>query len=131
MSDENDSGVFTLARQGGITFAGNVLGRGLGFAFVAVATRLVTPSEYGVFTLGLSIVLFVQGFASLNIYRSVDYFVPQFLSDSNYGQAKKHFRMHSLSASLRQFSALLFSFLPENSWRRCLMNLRLRQSFLS
>lgn len=89
MSDENDSGIFTLATQGGITFIGNILGKGLGFAFVAVATRLVTPSEYGVFTLGLSIVMFVQGFASLNIYRSVDYFVPQYLSDSNYGQAKK------------------------------------------
>lgn len=89
MSDETDSGIFTLATQGSITFIGNVLGKALGFAFVAVATRLVTPAEYGVFTLVLSIVLFVQGFASMNIYRSVDYFVPQYLSDSNYGQAKK------------------------------------------
>ena len=89
MSDENDSGVFTLATQGSITFVGNILGKVLGFAFVAVATRLVTPSEYGIFTLGVSIVLFVQGFASLNIYRSVDYFVPQYLDDSSYGQAKK------------------------------------------
>lgn len=89
MTNDNDSGIFTLATQGSITFVGNVLGKALGFAFVAVATRLVTPSEYGVFTLGLSIVLFVQGFASLNIYRSVDYFVPQFLNDSDYGQAKK------------------------------------------
>ncbi|MFC4989647.1 flippase [Saliphagus infecundisoli] len=89
MSDENDSGVFTLATQGSITLVGNVFGKGLGFAFVAVATRLVTPAEYGVFTLGLSIVLFAQGFASLNIYRSIDYFVPQYLSDSNYGRAKR------------------------------------------
>ncbi|MFC6614900.1 oligosaccharide flippase family protein [Halopenitus salinus] len=89
MSDDSDSGIFTLATQGSITFVGNVLGKALGFAFVVVATRLVTPSEYGIFTLGLSIVMFVQGFASLNIYRSVDYFVPQFLSNSNYGQAKK------------------------------------------
>lgn len=89
MDDENDSGVLTLATQGSITFVGNVLGKALGFVFVAVATRLVTPAEYGIFTLGLSIVMFVQGFASLNIYRSVDYFVPQYLSDSQYGQAKK------------------------------------------
>ncbi|TKX86688.1 flippase [Halorubrum sp. SS5] len=86
---QDDSGVFTLATQGSITFVGNVLGKALGFLFVAVATRLVSPSEYGVFTLGLSIVMFVQGFASLNIYRSVDYFVPQFLSASNYGKAKR------------------------------------------
>lgn len=89
MAEDNDSGIFTLATQGSITFVGNVIGRALGFVFIAVVTRLVTPSEYGVFTLGLSIVLFVQGFASLNIYRSVDYFVPQYLSDSSYGQAKR------------------------------------------
>ena len=89
MSDENDRGIFTLATQGAITFGGNILGKVLSFVFIAVATRLVTPSEYGIFTLGLSIVMFVQGFSSVNIYRSVDYFVPQFLSDSQYGQAKK------------------------------------------
>jgi O-antigen/teichoic acid export membrane protein len=66
-----------------------VIGKGLDFAFVAVATRLVTPSDYGTFTLSLSIVMFVQGFVSLNIYQSVDYFIPQFLDNSRYGQAKK------------------------------------------
>lgn len=87
MSDE--SGASTLATQGSITFLGNILGKALGFLFVAVATRLVSPSEYGVFTLSLSIILFIQGFSSLNIYRSVDYFVPQYLTDSDYGKAKQ------------------------------------------
>jgi len=91
MSDD-DSGASTLATQGSITFLGNILGKGLGFLFVAVATRLVTPSEYGAFTLSLSIVLFIQGFASLNIYRSVDYFVPQYLDNSDYGKAKQTLR---------------------------------------
>lgn len=91
MSDD-DSGASTLATQGSITFLGNILGKVLGFLFTAVATRLVTPSEYGAFTLSLSIVLFVQGFASLNIYRSVDYFVPQYLDDSDYGKAKQTLR---------------------------------------
>jgi O-antigen/teichoic acid export membrane protein len=89
MGEETDSGIFTIATQGSITFVGNILGKALGFIFVAVATRLVTQAEYGIFTLGLSIVMFVQGFASLNIYRSVDYFLPQFLSDSHPGKAKK------------------------------------------
>lgn len=88
MNDE-ESGVFTLAKQGSITFVGNVIGKALGFAFVAVATRLVTPSEYGIFTLGLSTVAFVQGIASLNIYKSVDYFIPKLLDEEDYGRAKK------------------------------------------
>ncbi|WP_348611565.1 flippase [Halobaculum rarum] len=89
MGNKNSKGIVTLATQGSITFFGNIVGKALGFAFVAIATRLVTPSEYGIFTLGLSILMFVQGFVSLNIYRSVDYFIPQYLSDSHYGQAKK------------------------------------------
>ena len=89
MADETDGGILTLATQGSITFVGNILGKALSFIFIAVATRLVSPSEYGIFTLGLSIVLFVQGFASLNIYRSVDFFIPQFLINSEYGKAKK------------------------------------------
>lgn len=92
MNEETDSGIFTLAKQGSITFLGNITGKILGFLFIAIATRLVTPEEYGVYTLTLSIVLFVQGFASLNIYRSVDYFLPQFLRDSEYGQAKTTLR---------------------------------------
>jgi len=89
MSEETDGDVFILATQGGITLVGNIAGKALGFLFVAIATRLVTPTEYGVFTLALSLVTFVQGFAGLNIYRSVDYFIPQFLSNSEYGKAKQ------------------------------------------
>ena len=87
--DDDESGASTLATQGGIGLLGNILGKSLGFLFVAVATRLTTPSVYGTFVLGLSIVMFVQGFTSLSIHRSLDYFVPKHLRDSNYGQAKK------------------------------------------
>ncbi|SFR34565.1 flippase [Halorubrum sodomense] len=89
MGDENDDGASTLATQGGIGLAGNVVGKLLGFLFVAVATRLTSSSEYGTFVLGLSIVIFVQGFASLSIHRSLDYFVPKYLTELNYGQAKR------------------------------------------
>jgi O-antigen/teichoic acid export membrane protein len=89
MGDEDDDGSSTLATQGGIGLVGNVAGKALGFLFVAVVTRLVSPDEYGVFVLGVSVVMFVQGFASLNIYRSIDYFVPQFLDDGDHGRAKR------------------------------------------
>jgi len=87
--NDDKSGILTLATQGGITFAGNVVGKVLGFAFVAISTRIVTKAEFGLFTLGLSIVGLIQAFASMNIYRSVDYFVPQYLSESDYGKAKR------------------------------------------
>lgn len=108
MSKESDSGITTLATQGSITFFGNILGKGLGFAFFAVATRLVTPSQYGLFALGLSVVLFVQGLASLNIYSSVDYFIPQLLDNSEYGRAKKTLQnVFSIGLVASSFGAIL------------------------
>lgn len=114
MSEKTDSGVLTLATQGGITFVGNIAGKALGFLFVAVATRLVTPAEYGVFTLALSIVMFVQGFAGLNIYRSVDFFIPQFLSDSEYGKAKQALRVVFLIGTATSVLGAIAVFLARN-----------------
>lgn len=87
MSDDR-SGRFTLAKQGGITLIGNVLNRGLGFLFIVAVTRLVEPKTFGVFTLGLAIISFALGFSNFNLHRSIDYFVPSYLADQEYGKAK-------------------------------------------
>lgn len=76
---DGDDGVLEIAREGGITFLGTLTGRLLGFAFIAVVTRLLTPDVYGSFTLALSIVMFSQGLADLNLHRALDYFIPQYL----------------------------------------------------
>lgn len=78
----------TLAKQGGITFFGNIVGRILGFIFLGTATRLVSPETYGIFALALSIVSFFFGFANLSMQRAVDYFVPQYLHDEDFSKAK-------------------------------------------
>lgn len=78
----------TLAKQGGITFGGKIVMRTLEFLFLAVVTRLLAPSAYGVFTLGVAIVMVAQRVASLNLNRSIDYFVPSYLSNGEYGKAK-------------------------------------------
>ncbi|WP_049979577.1 oligosaccharide flippase family protein [Halolamina rubra] len=74
-------GITEIAKQGGITFFGTFLGRILGFGFIAVVTRLIVPDVYGSFTLALSIVMFCQGLADLNLHRALDYFIPQYLQD--------------------------------------------------
>ena len=85
----DDGNVLSIvAKQGSITLVGDIIGRGLGFLFVVLVTRLTSPSVYGAFTLSLSIVLFVQGFASLNLHRAIDYFVPQHLVNGEVGRAK-------------------------------------------
>ncbi|MCU4925075.1 flippase [Halobacteria archaeon AArc-dxtr1] len=83
-----DDGVSTLAKQGSITFAGNVVNGALGFAVVMLITRFVSPSVYGLWTLATSVILFMQVFASLGLPMAIDYFVPQYLDREEHGKAK-------------------------------------------
>ncbi|GAB3026796.1 flippase [Natronobiforma cellulositropha] len=85
---DHDDGVSVLAKQGSITFAGNVINGVLGFAIVMVITRYVSPSIYGLFVLATSIILFMQVFANLGLPLAIDYFVPQYLDDGDHGKAK-------------------------------------------
>lgn len=67
----------SLASQGAISFIGNVTERLTGFVFLLLVSRLVTPSAFGAFTLGLTIILLLRGVAGLSLHRAVDYFVPK------------------------------------------------------
>jgi stage V sporulation protein B len=85
---DHDEGVTTLAKQGSITFAGNVINGILGFAIVMLMTRFVSPSVYGLFILATSVILFMQVFANLGLPLAIDYFVPQYLDEGERGKAK-------------------------------------------
>ncbi|MEY7850697.1 flippase [Natrarchaeobius sp. A-rgal3] len=87
MTDQ-DEGVSTLAKQGSITFVGNVVNGVFGFAIVMLMTRFVSPSVYGLFVLATSVILFMQVFANLGLPLAIDYFVPQYLDEDEYGKAK-------------------------------------------
>lgn len=85
---DHDEGVSTLARQGTITFAGNVVNGALGFGIVMLITRIVSPSVYGLFVLATSVILFMQVFGTLGLHLAIDYFVPQYLDEGERGKAK-------------------------------------------
>ncbi|WP_254767720.1 flippase [Salinilacihabitans rarus] len=85
---DHDEGVSTLAKQGSITFVGNVFNGVFGFAIVMVMTRFVSPSVYGLFVLATSVILFTQVFANLGLPLAIDYFVPQYLEEGEPGKAK-------------------------------------------
>lgn len=87
-SIEERSGDATLASQSSIAFVGNVLKKVLGFGIIAVITRLVSPSIYGLFVLGTSIIFILQVVASLGVHRAVDYYVPQYLADGDQERAR-------------------------------------------
>ena len=77
-----------LAKQGSITFAGDVIKKTFGFLIVAVMTRLVSPGVYGLFVIAVSLVLFIQTVAGLGLPKAVDYFVPQHLGDGDEASAR-------------------------------------------
>lgn len=52
-----------------------------GFVFLILVTRFVDPSTYGLFTLGLTVTLLMQGLSDLGLDRSVDYFIPRNIGD--------------------------------------------------
>jgi stage V sporulation protein B len=83
-----DDSTRTMAREGSITFLGNIVGKVFGFFMIAVITRLVSPSVYGLFILATSIVLFLQAFGNLGLPKAIDYFVPQYLSDGEHDKAR-------------------------------------------
>ncbi|WP_440765467.1 flippase [Natronorubrum sp. DTA7] len=87
-NSDRDEGISTLAKQGSITFVGNLINGALGFAIVMLMTRFVSPSVYGLFVLATSVILFMQVFANLGLPLAIDYFVPQYLDDGEHGKAK-------------------------------------------
>lgn len=78
----------TLARQGSITFIGDVVKKSFGFIIIAIITRLVSPSIYGLFVLATSLILFLQVFGTLGLPRAIDYYVPQYLRDGEIEKAR-------------------------------------------
>lgn len=91
-SQESDSGdnqsELVLARQGTITFVGDVVKKTFGFVIIAIITRLVSPSVYGLFVLATSLILFLQVFGSLGLPRAIDYYVPQYLREDEIAKAR-------------------------------------------
>ncbi|MES3160188.1 MAG: flippase [Halorubrum sp.] len=78
----------TMAQQGGVTFAGELIKKGFGFLVVAVITRLVSPGVYGLFVLATAVLHLTQVFASAGLHRAIDYFVPQYLERGEPGKAR-------------------------------------------
>lgn len=84
-----DGATKTLAKQGTITFAGDVFKKVFGFLIVAAITRLVSPGIYGLYVLATSLVLLIQTLAGLGLPKAVDYFVPQYLHDGDSERARQ------------------------------------------
>lgn len=84
----SDESSVTLATQSGITLFGDIIKKAFGFGIIAIITRLVSPSIYGLFVLATSVILFVQVFATLGLPKAIDYYVPQHLAAGETAKAR-------------------------------------------
>jgi len=51
--DSSDtSRIATLATEGSVTFFGNIVGKALKFGFLIVVTNLLSPTTFGLYSLG-------------------------------------------------------------------------------
>lgn len=70
-------------RGSGFGFIGTFADKIFRYLFLFVATRLLTASTFGAFVFLLSIINLVQRMGMFGINKSIDYYVPQFLSDGD------------------------------------------------
>lgn len=80
-----------MAKQSGITFTGNIIGKLLKFAFLALVTRFVSPDAFGLYTLAVALLTFSGRIVSLSLHQAVDYFVPMRIDEGDYEAAAATF----------------------------------------
>ncbi|MBN2053296.1 flippase [bacterium] len=77
-----------MVREGGLSMAGGFAGSGLQFLFSIIAARLLTPSGFGIFIMGLSVVKLAEVIVLLGLPNGLLHFVPRFLTCGQPGRAK-------------------------------------------
>jgi O-antigen/teichoic acid export membrane protein len=74
--------LLTIVKEGGINFSGTVLKLSFGLLTLPIITRYLTAEEYGLFTLGTTIIFILLPIAALGIPSAFSRYIP-------YYQAKK------------------------------------------
>lgn len=113
--DLNAERTAILAKQGSITFAGDVVKKLFGFLIIAVITRLVSPGVYGLFIIAVSLVLLIQTLAGLGLPKAIDFFIPQLLNDGDEAGARGI--MYTVGAIVLGSSTLVVVALVALRWR--------------
>lgn len=74
-------------KEGSITFLGSFLDKGLRYLFLAAVTYLVVPETFGSFVFVLSTISLLYGLTNMHLYRTISYYVPQFLDTDDHSRA--------------------------------------------
>jgi stage V sporulation protein B len=67
-----------IAREFSITLVGSAAGMGLTVLVLAVMARFLSPGQYGIFTLGISISTIALTLVAAGLPRALDRFIPQY-----------------------------------------------------
>jgi O-antigen/teichoic acid export membrane protein len=93
--------LITVTKGAGVSFFGNVFGKGTKFIIIILLTRILGANLFGIYTLGETIVLFFSQFASLGLNQGALKYISAFRGKGDKQRIKGTF----LSASFFSFSA--------------------------
>lgn len=117
--DDTETGEqLTLFKGGFFGIGGQLIGKLSGFVFVMLVTRFVTQEVYGSFVLAVSVITFIAGIASLNLFRSLDYFIPRLLEKGRVDESRRVFWKVMISAVILSLFASVLIFLFRNEIAR-------------
>jgi O-antigen/teichoic acid export membrane protein len=77
-----------IAKGGGITFIGQVIGKGIGFLFQILLARVLGASTYGVYALGHNVLGITHTFSLFGLYNGVVRFGSMYRSEGNRSRLK-------------------------------------------
>jgi O-antigen/teichoic acid export membrane protein len=82
-----------IVKESGINFSGTFIGKIFGYISLIIITRFLTPSDFGTFTLAVSIINICLIFILFGTPKALDRFIPYFNAVREFGKTKKLIRI--------------------------------------
>jgi O-antigen/teichoic acid export membrane protein len=84
----SDAALLKVAKGGALIFLGMILARILGFLRQLIVIRMLSPADYGLFALGLTIVNVLVSVGSLGLYLGAQRFIANYMEKEDYPKVK-------------------------------------------
>lgn len=82
------SSLLKIVKESGISFLGSLIGMFLGYAWLVIITRFLTPDEFGIFTLAQAIINISLIFVLFGTPKALDRFIPYYNARGEQGKTK-------------------------------------------
>jgi len=82
------SDLSTITKGAGITFAGIVIGKAFLFLYTIFLTRFITANDFGIYTLGITLIMYLASLADLGLGVTSTRFIAIYQTHGDHGRVK-------------------------------------------